>query len=167
MVVMRGENHTEVEDMVSFAVEHGCEMRFLELMPIGVASERFDQWFVSSDEVLSRLSRTFRTTPMPARPGETSRNCMVHDKSGREGIIGFVSPCSRPFCAGCRRLRLTADGHLVACLARDHRFFVKPLLRRGRPADGENLKRCIEHVLAQKRTNAKFARHQPMSAIGG
>jgi len=35
------------------------------------------------------------------------------------GKIGFISAISHEFCSSCNRLRLTADGHLRACLLSD------------------------------------------------
>ena len=37
-VVLRGENDHKAAALVRFAIEHGCQVRFLELMPIGVAA---------------------------------------------------------------------------------------------------------------------------------
>jgi len=43
-------------DITRFGIERRCEVRFLELMPIGPAGEHFADWFVSSQEVLAKLS---------------------------------------------------------------------------------------------------------------
>jgi len=48
------------------------------------------------------------------------------DGGGRVGIIASVS---RPFCASCNRIRLTADGKLRNCLFALQEVDVKQLLR--------------------------------------
>ena len=48
-----------------------------------------------------------------------------------EGGIGFISPVSRHFCTPATVLRLTADGHLRACLLSDHEMDLKTPLRKG------------------------------------
>ena len=164
MVVVRGINDSEVEDVLTFALDRGCELRFLELMPIGIAGRSIADRLVSSSEVCSRLSRTFEFTPLSPKPGQTSRRFRVTDRAGRAGTFGLISPSTAPFCRKCRRLRLTADGHLIGCLTGDQRFFVKPLLC---PIRSEALKQVIERAMACKRGTPKFARQQPMAAIGG
>ncbi|MFT5499559.1 MAG: cyclic pyranopterin phosphate synthase, partial [Kiritimatiellia bacterium] len=34
----------------------------------------------------------------------------VYKLLGAAGSLGFISPITNPFCAGCNRVRLTADG---------------------------------------------------------
>ncbi len=144
MVVMRGENDHEVADLVRFAAGHGCQMRFLELMPIGVAAAGFGDRFVSSAEVLEKLAREFALTPLPIDPRSTSRNFVAEDHSGRWTKIGFISPSSQPFCGGCRRLRLTATGVALGCLARPTGIPIASLLRSASEPDAEALVAAVE-----------------------
>ena len=167
MVVLKGVNDGEIGRLASFAVDQGCDMRFLELMPLGVAAAKSDQWFVSSAEVVSRLSEDFSLTPLPARAGDTARNFRIRDSSDREGTGGLISPCSAPFCAGCRRLRLTAEGHLIGCLGRDARISVKPLLRSGQPESLKELRPLIEQALAEKNLEHGFKSARMLGAVGG
>jgi len=167
MVVLRGINDHEVSDMLSFALHHGCKMRFLELMPLGAALENFEKWFMSSDEVFSRLSRSFRMSPISFSPGDTARNYRVSDYAAGEGIVGFISPHTRPFCEGCRRLRLTADGHILGCLGQGSRISIKPFLRPEKSSHSEDIRGLIESALMQKRNRPMFAMSSDMSAIGG
>ena len=62
MVVLRGMNDHEVADLVRFAMQHGCQMRFLELMPIGEAAAGFEERFVPSAEVRRGLAGKFSLT---------------------------------------------------------------------------------------------------------
>jgi cyclic pyranopterin phosphate synthase len=167
MVVMRGENDHEVADLVRFAAGHGCQMRFLELMPIGVAAAGFGDRFVSSAEVFERLAREFTLTALPVDPRSTSRNFVAEDQSGRWTTVGFISPSSQPFCAGCRRLRLTATGVVLGCLARPTGIPIAPLLRSGPELDAEALVAAVEEALGMKRLDGEFVQPQAMVGIGG
>ena len=167
MVVMRGENDREVADLVRFAAAHSCQVRFLELMPIGVAATGFEERFVSSAEVLEKLAGEFAMTELPVDPRSTSRNFVAEDQSGRWTTIGFISPSSQPFCAGCRRLRLTAAGVLLGCLARPTGIPIAPLLRSGSEPDAEALVAAVEQALGMKRSDSEFVQPQAMLGIGG
>ena len=167
MVVMRGRNDHEVAYLVRFAMEHDCQMRFLELMPIGGASAGFEELFVSTSEVRERLQEEFQLAALPVDPADTSRNFVAEDGVGRSAIIGFISPYSEPFCAGCRRLRLTAMGVLIGCLAREGGIPLAPLLRGGRLVDHDAVTAAVERALEMKRQNGEFIQPRAMVGIGG
>ena len=163
MVVLRGVNDREVVPVARFAFERGCRARFLELMPVGVAAARYDEWFVPSAEVQDRLAAEFELDLLPVEPGSSSRGWRARDRWGLEGIVGFISPCTEPFCAGCRRLRLTASGRLLGCLAQSEGVDVRPLLRAGDDA----LFAAVEHALTLTRAGRDFPAQQDMIHIGG
>jgi len=167
MLVLRGVNAAEVCAVAAYALDTGCEARFLELMPIGLTPRQFARWFVTAAEVQTALARAYRLTPLPGRSGATSRDYGVCDARGRTGRMGFIAPCTRNFCRRCRRLRLTADGWLVGCLARqDERVALRPLL--ADPAawatgGGDAL---VARAL-ERRAGRRFERSAAMVAVGG
>lgn len=167
MVVMRGKNDHEVLALARFGMELGCDVRFLELMPIGVAAAEFDQYFVSSAEVRERLAEEFEFTPLPEEPAESSRDFVAEHRSGRIATVGFISPYSQPFCSGCRRLRLTSTGVLMGCLARSQGESLTPYLRGRREPDREAIIAAIEAAVKLKRTNGEFVQPREMVGIGG
>ena len=164
MVVMRGINDHEVCDVLSFALARGCELRFLELMPVGYGAELFDKAFVSTDSVRRMLASRFELEPLAPTPGSSARRCRVKQTDGLAGVAGFISPCTNPFCAGCTRLRLTADGRLMGCLARNDGVRIRPLLA---DADDDALADAVRAGLLGKRSDRHFAQATPMAAIGG
>ena len=48
---------------------------------------------------------------------------------GWRGRVGFITSMSSAFCGGCNRIRLTADGHVKACLFGTEEVDIKPALR--------------------------------------
>jgi cyclic pyranopterin phosphate synthase len=169
MVVLRGVNDTEVADLLHFALRTGCHVRFLELMPIGVAAPDFAERFVCAEEIRHRLDEAdFAWTPMPWALGETSRDWRVRDGDGRETICGFIAPTTEPFCEGCRRLRLTAEGRLHGCLARSSEHDLTPLL--AAPDDAatrQQLTETLAAALAQKHGERFSGGVASMASVGG
>jgi cyclic pyranopterin phosphate synthase len=166
MVVLRGINDHEVAEVVRWGLDRGCQVRLLELMPIGVAQPHFDQWFLSTAEVRERLAARFDLQPVAGAAGGSSRNFMARgEKTG--GIVGFISPCSDSFCSGCRRLRLTAEGRLLGCLAQPDSVDIRAALHAAGPERDALLSAAVETALALKRNGRRFAAQGPMIAVGG
>lgn len=166
-VVLRGINDQEAPDLVRFALDRGCQIRFLELMPIGEAAAGFDRLFVSSADTRARLREFFKLEPLPVDPSSTSRDYRIQDSAGKATIAGFISPTTEPFCAGCRRLRLTAKGSLIGCLARPQAIPVADLLRNGTGRDPGLILAAVEAALGLKRRNSEFSQPLEMVQIGG
>jgi len=178
VTVLRGVNDGELVELARFGLRAGCEVRFIELMPIGEATELFPERFVSSADARERIAGTLTLRPAPYRRGESSRNYVARDASGgegREGVVGFISPCTAPFCSGCRRLRLTPTGRLLGCLARSEGVELMPLLRgtagaAGAASSAEStalLEEAVRHALDLKQQEHAFAGQRPMVEVGG
>ena len=146
VVAMRGINDGEYRDFIDFAVRHGCDIRFIEIMPQAhpdlFASERY----ISSREILSALAKGYRLQALTiAGSGAKERLFTIEGQSLR---IGFISPISDPFCAHCNRLRLTSDGMLKSCLYSRDAVNLRDLLRRG-GSDAEIQTAVVEAVKAK------------------
>ena len=165
--LLRGINDSEVPALASFAIEQGLTLRFIELMPIGHAAKEFDRWFVSSQEVLEKLGKEFQLSPLPRRNGSSSREFSVRTTTGRTGTIGVISSSSQPFCDDCNRLRLTATGELIGCLAKGTSQGILPLLQARGPLDEAQILRHVHAVMAQKRTGPGFSSNRNMVKVGG
>ena len=165
--LLRGVNDSEAEALTEFALGRGLTMRFIELMPIGEARARFDEWFVPAREVIERLARLFELTELPRRPGSASREFHLAAPDGRTGAVGVISSFSQPFCGDCARLRLTATGELIGCLAKSEGLPVTPLLRRPGGPDGPAIAAAARAVLATKRTGCGFWNDRNMVKVGG
>ena len=167
MVVLEGVNNGEIVDMASFGIKKSCQVRFLELMPIGPTVGRFDDWFVSSEKVYTELAKAFELAPVSLSPGGSSRNFIANDRNGREGIIGFISSHTVPFCRNCRRLRITSTGQLIGCLALGEGPNIRSFLKENFAGDNAELIRIINSALCLKRTQPNFKTTNPMVKVGG
>lgn len=109
-VVMRGVNDDELPQLVSYAESRRTNLRFIEFMP-NLQKRDTSQQYLSGEEMRQRLQ--LRLEPLPHRIGTAARYYRSPDLHIN---IGFISPVSEPFCAGCDRIRLGSDGRLYGCL---------------------------------------------------
>lgn len=150
MVVMKGINEDEVEDMVDFCIAHGFTLRFIETMPVGDTGRDAIDLFVDLKTVRERLESRFDLVP-GAMPGAGPARYMR--VSGTDVNIGFITPMSQHFCETCNRVRLAVDGTMYLCLGQEHSFGFRPLLRDG--ASDDELKEAIRTAI-----NLKPERHE-------
>lgn len=167
MVVLRGLNDHEVVKMFDFALHTGCHVRFLELMPIGVAASHFEEHYLSTSVVMERLATHYRLEPLPHDLGSTSSDYRVEDSQGRTTVCGFISPTSRPFCQGCNRLRLTHDGLLFSCLARRTSLDMRPALHASLAGDPTALAKTVADAFEMKHARHCLSEQREMARIGG
>lgn len=114
-VLMGGVNDDEVAEIAGLAREHPMDVRFIELMPIGEASRWPRARFVPAEVVLGALPEL---EPAAGPGGATARDGVaeLYAAPGWAGRVGLIRPMSHRFCAGCTRIRVTADGRLKPCL---------------------------------------------------
>jgi cyclic pyranopterin phosphate synthase len=167
MTVLRGLNDQEIEEVARYGLDLGCEVRFLELMPIGPAKDQFDRLFVSASEIHKRLEKAFTLKPMDSKPGQSARRYLARNAQGQEGILGQIAAYTRPFCKGCRRLRLTSAGQLITCLASGHSIDLSRWLRQPGLRSDHIVKQIVDRELDAKCMRGSFNTRQTMVAVGG
>jgi GTP 3',8-cyclase len=168
-VSIRGVTEQEVGPLARFARQHGLEMRFIEYMPIGADSwERNKVYF--AHEILEQIER--EVAPLvPAQDYDPKAPAMEFAYADGGGRVGIIASVSRPFCASCNRLRLTAEGKLRNCLFALSEVDVKPFLRG--PGDDAALAEAIRENVREKWegheiNTARFVKPlRTMHAIGG
>ncbi len=124
MVVVRGENDDELQEMLAFASSVGAELRFIEYMDVGGATRWHRDRVVPKDEILDRVGPV---ESAPAPPSAPARRYVL--PSGQ--VFGVVASVSEPFCRSCDRARITADGRLFLCLYATAGHDLRGLLRSG------------------------------------
>jgi cyclic pyranopterin phosphate synthase len=116
-VMVRSLNLDEFPDLVRFAARRRLELRFIELMDIASSPVEHREEFVGADEAIAGIETTFPMVRLPGLRGVAQP--AVVEAEGRVARIGFIRPVSRPFCAGCDRLRVDAMGAIHTCLMAD------------------------------------------------
>lgn len=131
-VVTRDFNELDVVDLVLRAVDRDWHVRFIELMPLGGGEPSHVALanYVPTRETRARIEEALGPLlPLPVtNAADESRNFRF--EHGR-GVVGFISPVSEPYCGGCNRMRLTADGRFHLCLLNDDELDVKKAIRSG------------------------------------
>lgn len=114
MVVQRGVNEDSVLPMARFMKAEGHILRFIEYMDVGATNGwKLDQ-VVPSRTVAARIAAELPIEPIDAQyPGEVAERWRYTDGGGE---VGFISSVTQPFCSGCTRARLSAEGQLYTCL---------------------------------------------------
>jgi cyclic pyranopterin phosphate synthase len=125
VIAQRRLNEQELADIAKWGLDRGCIVRFLEVMPIGPLAHVVEEHLVPADEIIERLSEHFTLRPMAQRAGQPAVDYAA-EREGMCGVIGIIAPTTRPFCSRCRRLRVTSQGMLVACLHDNRHFDLKP-----------------------------------------
>jgi len=169
-VILKDRNHTEVNDLVQFAVDNGIDISFIEEMPLGVVSQhdRADAYY-SSDLIKVDLAENFTLVATLEKTGGPSNYFNV---AGTQTRAGFISPHSENFCSTCNRVRLTVEGRLLLCLGNEHSVDLKQVIR-ANPGDMAVLKQAIVDAMLIKPEKHEFnINEQPvilryMSMTGG
>jgi len=126
-VVQRGVNDHTVMDLLAYFRGSGHSVRLIEYMDVGNSNHWQSEEVVPSAEWVQRIGEVWPIEPVrDGRPSETARRYRYLDGQGE---IGLISSISQPFCGGCTRARLTADGMLYTCLFGTRGTNLMPLLR--------------------------------------
>jgi cyclic pyranopterin phosphate synthase len=174
-VLMRGVNDDEAVDLLTFALEQGYELRFIEQMPLDAQHAWRREDMVAGEEILSQLRSAFTLEPDPhtrgAAPAETWIVTGHTASNGQPARVGVIASVTQPFCGACDRTRLTADGQVRNCLFGQDETDLRSLLREG--ADDEAIAEAWRGAMWGKRAghgidDPSFLQPaRPMSAIGG
>jgi cyclic pyranopterin phosphate synthase len=113
-VVKRGANDQEIVALAEHFRGTPHTLRFIEYMDVGHTNGwRLDD-VVSAQEIVDRIGAQWPLEPLEAaRPDETAKRWRYRDGAGEIGVIASVT---QPFCGGCSRARLSAEGQLFTCL---------------------------------------------------
>ncbi len=162
-VVVRDFNDEDVIDLARLTLENDWEVRFIEMMPFGEITEFQQGNVVSYQEIRRRIESVFGPLEEtvydfvdPSRPFRIP---------GAMGTLGFISSVTEPFCQGCGRVRLTADGKLRLCLLRDDEVDLLTPLRARRKLRGDCVRSCVKAPSTNRGdmgwTKASWPKHGP------
>lgn len=139
-VVIRGYNEDEVLPLVRWAYAENLSLRFIEFMPLDGRGLWTQDKVITEAEILEQVQREFHVERLPrtAEPAEYFR-------LNEQFRLGIIPTISRPFCATCDRVRLSATGELYSCLFSEQFRDLKTPLRSG--ADDASLAQAVRgHV---------------------
>ncbi|MBE3120232.1 MAG: GTP 3',8-cyclase MoaA [Candidatus Atribacteria bacterium] len=168
-VVVRGYNEEDVVDLARLTREHPWQVRFIEMMPFGGATDLQTGQMVSAKDMQGRIEQALGPL-VPANGGQLDGEARIYRIPDAQGDIGFISSVSAPFCADCTRARLTPDGILRMCLLREYEIDLLTPLRAG--ASLEDLRKMVLEAIWNKPwghglADGEIPLNRVMSEIGG
>jgi cyclic pyranopterin phosphate synthase len=144
-VVIRGRNEDELPALLEFARSRGAEIRFIEYMDVGGATQWTRERVFSRAEMLARLTSVYGAIePLPGRDSAPAERFRLSDGT----TFGIIASTTEPFCAACDRSRLTADGLWLLCLYARGGLDLRRPLREG--ATREELMHLVGTVWAMR-----------------
>jgi len=151
MVIMKGINDDDVEDMVNFCLENDFTLRFIETMPMGHTGRDAVDYYIDLHEIEARLESKYELIPAVMAGAGPARYVQV---AGTNLKIGFITPISQHFCDTCNRVRMSATGTLYMCLGDEHKYELRPLLRHG--ISDDDLDQAIRNAINLKPFKHEF-----------
>lgn len=156
-VLMNGINDKDIFDLIRLTRDNQIHVRFIELMPLGVAKYWNSNRFMTTKAVEGYLHN--------AELLRIDGVARVYRIAGYKGTIGLICPMSDSFCPSCNKIRVTADGKLKPCLHSQQEIELKGL-------HGKELEKAITDGISQKPQSHRFgtvgsATERFMNEIGG
>lgn len=168
-VITRNFNDAQdVIDLARLTVDRDWEVRFIEMMPFGEVSDFQQTNVVTYQEIRATVEVAFG--PLEEASYDFVDPSRPFRIRGATGTLGFISSVTEPFCQGCGRVRLTADGKLRLCLLRDDEVDLLTPLRQG--ATFEQMRELMREGAFHKPwghglADGNFASDRVMNQIGG
>lgn len=170
-VALHGENESQWVPLANMAKERPIDVRFIEMMPIGLGKE---YPFSSQELVYEALKAAFGEAQFLT--GNFGNGPAIYARfPGFTGKTGFISAVSHKFCESCNRVRLTAEGFLKPCLQYSTGVDLRAMLRN--EAGEKELEEMIQKVIFEKPRSHQFQmegsskqedlEQKQMSSIGG
>jgi GTP 3',8-cyclase len=131
-VVIKGINDDELVDLIEYGKSVNGEVRFIEYMDVGGATQWSPGRVMSRREMIEALARHYgHVAPLIEESSAPADRFTLPDGT----VFGIISSTTEPFCRSCDRSRLTADGMWYLCLYAAQGIDLRAALRTGATAD--------------------------------
>lgn len=165
-VLLPWENGEDWKELVLLAKNRRIDVRFIEKMPLGKDKETEG---VSNILLLEEMQASFGKAEPDGR-SHGNGPAVYYRFPGFQGSVGFISAIHDNFCAGCNRLRMTAEGKVKPCLCYEDNFSLKEAVRAGNREEIRELLRSAVEKKPQRHCFAhteQITEQRDMWKIGG
>lgn len=169
-VALKNYNEAELPALIEWAHGRAMDITIIETMPMGFVDEdRFDQ-YIPLRPLQDGLVARFAMTPSDFKSGGPA-TYFTRPETGRR--VGFITPLTHNFCAGCNRVRVTCTGDIYTCLGQDGKMDLRAAVQ---SFDEATLQARLDAALAAKPKGHDFdisetgqapATERHMSVTGG
>ena len=112
-VIIRGVNEGEILSLAEYFKRRKITLRFIEFMDVGTLNGWDYDKVVSADEILNTIKSRYKILEL----GREEKDTALRFKYADDGVeFGIIASVTKPFCRGCNRIRLSADGKIYTCL---------------------------------------------------
>jgi len=112
VVAMNGMNDMEINDFIEWTKDTPVHVRFIEFMPFSGNKWTSNKVF-TYQQILEVVQSKYEVVRLTDELHDTAKKYTV---PGHAGTFAVISTMTSPFCSGCNRMRLTADGKMKNCL---------------------------------------------------
>lgn len=165
-VLLPWENGEDWKELALLAKNRRIDVRFIEKMPLGKDKETEG---VSNILLLEEMQASFGKAEPDGR-SHGNGPAVYYRFPGFQGSVGFISAIHDNFCAGCNRLRMTAEGKVKPCLCYEENFSLKEAVRAGNREEIRELLRSAVEKKPQRHCFAhteQITEQRDMWKIGG
>jgi cyclic pyranopterin phosphate synthase len=144
-VAIRGFNDDELISLIEYGKTVGAEVRFIEYMDVGGATNWSVAKVLSRAAMLADLSAWYgEVEPIIEDSSAPAQRFRLPDGT----TFGIIPSTTTPFCATCDRSRLTADGLWYLCLYAKKGYDLRAQIRSG--ASPEDLRQFISTIWSER-----------------
>lgn len=140
-VVRKDFNADQIIPLARFGMQHGFEVRFIEFMDTGNGNGWNPSKLLDKNQIIQTLASAGFSLLCEGRKNENTPAMSFVAPNGSLKV-GVIASVSEPFCKGCTRARITANGKLVSCLFASRGFDLKRIVRSG--ANDEEIAKAIK-----------------------
>jgi len=112
VVAMNGMNDMEINDFIEWTKDTPVHVRFIEFMPFSGNKWTSNKVF-TYQQILEVVQSKYEVVRLTDELHDTAKKYTV---PGHAGTFAVISTMTAPFCSGCNRMRITADGKMKNCL---------------------------------------------------
>ena len=159
MVALKGINEDEFASMLEWCGGQGFDLCLIETMPLGEIDEDRSDRYLPLTKIRETLENNFTLLPTLHRTSGPARYYEVRETGGR---LGFITPLTNNFCAGCNRIRVTATGTIFGCLGHEQKVELRDIFRLKGSAGVDE---ALAQLLALKPERHQFAIDEPRPAV--
>jgi cyclic pyranopterin phosphate synthase len=156
-VVQKGINDHTVMDLLEHFRGTAHRVRLIEFMDVGNSNHWSESDVVPNAEWEERI--TGKWPLRRVQSGNTAETARRFEYVDGQGEIGFISSITQPFCGGCTRARITADGIFYTCLFSNKGTNLMPLIRHSK--DRDDLQQKVSEIWARRNDRYSEERGQP------
>lgn len=132
VVLMKGFNDNEIIDFIKFSSDHQVMVRFIEFMPF-YGNKWDNSRCVSQDHILNLIKSHFGKDSLIEHNNKKNFIAREYSLKNSNSRFGIISTITNPFCDGCNRIRLTANGKIKNCLFSNNEIDILSPMRNGDP----------------------------------